>query len=307
MVAMTILAWAYFKYGNLGFVNSIFMGLGGLVVALLADATLIIGKSDFGKINRYSYKGFIISAIAFSGIYFLHWNVICIVLITGALGFFFFYFSGEFAKEEIADHLMVETDTPKTSEIVNLLPVAGLIAFLAIIFRIVPGTWTIFATFFTIGMFGFGGGFSAIPLIRHVAVDGMHWLDLTAFRDGIALGQITPGPVFITATFIGYKVKGIIGALIATIGVFAPSMTAVMLIGKAHARIKNVKIVKVIIKGFLSGFIGLLLAVTIDFGVHSLVNLQIWAIFILSAAYLIWWKKNVAWLVLAVIAVSLVL
>jgi chromate transporter len=46
----------------------------------------------------------------------------------------------------------------------------------------------------------------------------MHWLDLTAFHDGIALGQITPGPVFITATFIGYKVAGIIGALVATVG-----------------------------------------------------------------------------------------
>jgi chromate transporter len=97
---------------------------------------------------------------------------------------------------------------------------------LAIVFWLVAGTWIIFATFFKIGLFAFGGGFTAIPLIQNVVVDGMHWLDLTAFRDGIALGQITPGPVFITATFIGYKVKGIIGAIMATIGIFTPSLAS---------------------------------------------------------------------------------
>ena len=134
------------------------------------------------------------------------------------------------------------------------------------------------ATFFKIGIFAFGGGFTTIPLIQHMVVDGMHWLDLSAFRDGIAMGQITPGPVFITATFIGYKVRGIAGALVATIAIFAPSLAAIMLVGPAHARIKNLKIIKVVIKGFLSGFIGLLLSVVLQFGIQSLVNVQTWAI-----------------------------
>jgi chromate transporter len=305
MAAITVLAWAYFRYGNLAFVQSIFMGLGGLVVALLLNATLLMGRSVFKKVDRNSYKGFVISALAFLGIYLLKWNVIYIVLISGALGVFFFYFSGEFEQEKVPARLKIEMDIPKKPAMVNFLPVAILATLLAVIFWIVPGTWTIFATFFKIGMFAFGGGFTAIPIIQHEVVDAMHWLDLTSFRDGIALGQITPGPVFITATFIGYKVKGIIGAFVATVGVFAPSLTAIMFVGKAHAKIKNLKIMKVVIKGFLSGFIGLLLAVTLQFGFHSLVSWQTWSISILSGAYLIWWKKDVAWLVLAVIAVSL--
>ena len=194
---------------------------------------------------------------------------------------------------------------PEASGWRNLLPPAALAAFLAIIFWLVDGTWTLFATFFKIGSLAFGGGFTAIPIIQSVVVDGMRWLDLTAFRDGIALGQITPGPVFITATFIGYKVQGIIGAIIATIGIFTPSLAAIILLSRAHAKIKNLRIVKAVIRGFLSGFIGLLLFVVLQFGVQSLVNWQTWAVFAVSVIYLWAWKKDVVWLILGTIGVSL--
>jgi chromate transporter len=307
MIAITALAWAYFTYGDLKFVHSIFMGLGALVVALLINATLIISKSVFPKVDRNSYKGITIAALAFLGITFLHWNVIYIILFSGILGVLFFYFSGEFEQEKMPEHLKVEVDVPKAGRLQNYLPLLLLAGILAITFWFIAGTWTIFTTFLKIGAFAFGGGFTAIPLIQHVVVDGMRWLDITAFRDGIALGQITPGPVFITATFIGFKVKGIIGALVATIGIFTPSLAAIILVGRAHAKIKNLKIVKVTIKGFLSGFIGLLLAVVYLFGVQSLVSWQTWAIFAISVVYLIGWKKDAIWLILGVICVSLLL
>ncbi len=135
----------------------------------------------------------------------------------------------------------------------------------------------------------------------------MHWLDLKAFRDGIALGQITPGPVFITATFIGYKIQGVIGAVIATIGIFTPSLAAMMLLSRVHAKVKNFRIVKAVIRGFLSGFIGLLLFVVLQFGVHSLVDWRTWAVFALSVIYLLGWKKDVIWLILGTIGASLLM
>ena len=180
-----------------------------------------------------------------------------------------------------------------------------LAALLAVIFWFFAGTWTIFATFLKIGSLAFGGGFTAIPIIQSVVVDGMHWLDLKAFRDGIALGQITPGPVFITATFIGYKVQGIVGAFVATIGIFTPSLVAMTLISRAHAKIRNLGIVRAFIRGFLSGFIGLLLFVVLQFGTQSLVDWRTWAIFAVSAAYLIAWQKDAIWLILGTIIVSL--
>ncbi|MFZ4438968.1 MAG: chromate efflux transporter [Syntrophales bacterium] len=305
MVAITLLAWAYFTYGNLNFVHSIFVGLGALVVALLVNATMLMGKSVFQGMDRNAFKGIVIAALSFFGILYLRWNVVYIILISGVLGVLFFYFGGATEQGKTPKRQDLAVDIPETSGWRNLLPPAALAVFLAVVFWLVDGTWTIFATFLKIGSLAFGGGFTAIPLIQHVVVDGMRWLDLTAFRDGIALGQITPGPVFITATFIGYKVKGIIGALIATIGIFTPSLTAIMLLSRAHAKVKNLKIVKVVIRGFLSGFIGLLLFVVLQFGVQSLVNWQTWAVFAVSAVYLLVWKKDVVWLILGTIGVSL--
>jgi len=190
MIAITILAWAYFTYGTLTFVHSIFMGLGALVVALLINATLIMGKAVFPKMDRNSYKGIIIAALSFSGITFLHWNVVYIILVSGVLGVLFFYFSGEFEQEKLPGHLKVEIDIPKAGEIQNYLPLLLVVGMLTTVFWFVDGTWPIFTTFLKIGTLAFGGGFTAIPLIQHVVVDGMNWLDLTAFRDGIALGQM---------------------------------------------------------------------------------------------------------------------
>ena len=307
MIAITALAWAYFTYGDLKFVHSIFMGLGALVVALLINATLIMGKSVFPRIDRNSYKGITIATLSFLGITFLHWDVVFIILISGICGVLFFYFSGEFEQEKLPGHLKVEIDVPKAGMLQNYLPLLLLVGILATIFLFISGTWIIYTTFLKIGSLAFGGGFTAIPLIQQVVVDGMHWLNLTAFRDGIALGQITPGPVFITATFIGFKVNGIFGALVATIGIFTPSLAAIILLGSVHAKVKNMKIVKVVIKGFLSGFIGLLLAVVYQFGIHSLLGWQTWTIFAVSTGYLIGWKKDAIWLILGIIGVSLLM
>jgi chromate transporter len=305
MAAITVLAWAYFTYGDLNLVHSLFMGLGAMVVALLVNATLMMGRSVFQGMDRNAFKGIAIAALSFLGITLLRWNVVYIILITGALGVLFFYFSGAVEQGKALQRPGPVVDAPEAAGWRNLLPPAVLAGFLAIAFWSFAGTWTIFATFFKIGSLAFGGGFTAIPIIQNVVVDGMHWLDLKAFRDGIALGQITPGPVFITATFIGYKVQGVIGAIVATIGIFTPSLAAIILLSRAHAKIKNLRIVKAVIRGFLSGFIGLLLFVVLQFGVQSLVNWQTWAVFAVSVIYLWGWKKDVVWLILGTIGVSL--
>jgi chromate transporter len=236
MVAITVLAWAYFTYGNLKFVHSIFMGLGAMVVALLVNATLMMGKSVFQDMDRNAFKGIVIAALSFFGILYLRWNVVYVILISGALGALFFYIGGKVEQGKAPQRTGPAIEAPAAAGWKNLLLPAVLAALLAVVFGLVDGTWILFATFFKIGSFAFGGGFTAIPIIQSVVVDGMHWLDLAAFRDGIALGQITPGPVFITAAFIGYTVQGIIGAVIATIGIFTPSLTAMMLLSRAHAR-----------------------------------------------------------------------
>ena len=88
MAAITVLAWAYFSFGDLKFVHSIFMGLGAMVVALLVNATLMMGRSVFQGMDRNAFKGIVIAALSFLGILYLRWNVVYVILISGALGAF---------------------------------------------------------------------------------------------------------------------------------------------------------------------------------------------------------------------------
>lgn len=153
----------------------------------------------------------------------------------------------------------------------------------------------------------FGGGFNSIPLIHHEIVDIHKWLTLNEFSDGIALGQITPGPVLITATFIGYKVYGLAGAVLSTIAIFTPSIILIFLLYNVHTRLTRLPLVNVIIKGILAGFIGLLVSTTINFGIRSLDSWQTWAICILSAIALLKFKIDPVWIILFTIIVSVLI
>jgi chromate transporter len=309
-IAMIVLAWAYFTFGNLTFVQALFAGLGALVVALLINATLILGKSVFKKITLRDWKGFTISLATFIGIFFLKINIIWLILTAGALGLIFFYFTREFEDEKAkkGEVLLAEPDILKREHLSarDFIPVI-LVALVFIIGLIMPYTRDLIATFLGIGALAFGGGFTTIPLIQHQVVDLHSWLTVKQFMDGIALGQITPGPVFITATFIGYHVAAIIGALFATLAIFTPSLAAMIALADIHGRVQNLKIVKVIIKGFLSGFIGLLIAVTLQFAFKSLISWQAWLIFALSIGWLMILKKNSVWAILGTIALSFLL
>ncbi len=306
-IAMIILTWAYFTFGNISFVKSLFSGLGALVVALLVNAILVLGKSVFKKITIKDWKGFTISLMAFIGIYFLKFNIIWIIIFSGIIGFLFFYFTHEFEAEKTkkGEALLLEPQEKRTHLSIKDFTPAILIGLIFIVALLVPVYRSLITTFLGIGALAFGGGFTTIPLIQHQVVDLHGWLSVKQFLDGIALGQVTPGPVFITATFIGYHVATIFGALFATLAIFTPSLTAMILLADIHGRAQNLKIVKVFIKGFLSGFIGLLVAITLQFAFKSLVNWQAWFIFVLAIGWLMILKKNSAWAILGTAILSL--
>ena len=90
----------------------------------------------------------------------------------------------------------------------------------------------IVSTFSGISLTLFGGGYVVIPALHELFVDNLNWLTSAEFADGIAIGQITPGPIFITATFIGYKVAGITGALLATLAMFTPPAVLTVLLSR---------------------------------------------------------------------------
>ncbi|MHB8854770.1 MAG: chromate efflux transporter [Ignavibacteriaceae bacterium] len=310
-VAIGFLSFLYFNYKQQTIVISLFAGLGAMIVSLLIDAILTLGKSVFPTLSFRFFKGYIISVVIFILSFWFKFDSVALVLISAFLGYLFYYLAQDF--KNISIPLPSTENQPLTlrqrlyRKKYDYIFLSALSLFLISIIIFEPQIKIIFLTFFKIGTFAFGGGYNSIPLLQHETVSIHQWVSMNQFRDGLAMGQITPGPVLITATFIGYKVFGITGAIAATIGIFLPSVIAVILLNKFHQKIVQMHITHSLIRGVLAGFIGLLISVTINFGIHSLVSWQTWGIFIISLILLAYYKVDALWIIIGTIIISLII
>jgi chromate transporter len=157
-----------------------------------------------------------------------------------------------------------------------------------------------------LGALAFGGGFTMIPLIQHEVVERAGWLTTREFIDGIALGQVTPGPIVITATFVGYRVGGVLGAATSTAAVLLPSFLILMAALPRYDQIKASRLVRWMTHGVLAAFIALLAAVLVQFGQAALVGWKSWALG-LGAAAALWWEIDLLAIVGATAILSILL
>lgn len=117
--------------------------------------------------------------------------------------------------------------------------------------------------FLQVGSFIFGGGLVIVPLMETHVVQEMQWLTPQEFLDGVAIGELTPGPVVITAAFIGYKVAGVLGALLATVSIFAPSFVLVMAAAPFLTQLRQMAVVKAFLQGVTPAVLGAMVAATL--------------------------------------------
>ena len=307
IAAILVLSWAYFTYGHLGFVQPLFAGLGALVVALLLSATLSLGAAVFTGSRQRIILGLLITTVTFAGSLFARINLIWLVLLSGALGIALFWRQAEggIAAPSAVERSGIPGAPDSTVSLTRFFPLVVTGALMASVLA-VPETRTLFLAFFQVGLLAFGGGFASVALLQHVVVDQMGWLTFAQFRDGIALGQVTPGPVLITAGFVGYKVSGVVGLLAATFGIFLPPALLIMLVANLHDRFKRNRVVQSVVSGFQCGFIGLVAAITIKFGIGSLTDWQTWVIFGASFVLVWWFKRSAGWAILGTIVFALV-
>lgn len=152
--------------------------------------------------------------------------------------------------------------------------------------------------FLRIGAVTFGGGFVMIPEIEAEVVNSHHWLTHQEFADATALGQITPGPVLIMATFVGYRVAGTIGALLATLGVFLPSFLMTIAAGSSFRRFRTNRQMQAFLRGVAPAVAGLLVAAAWSVGrsgIHSLIGLSMAVIILLI---LLRYRANAFWVLI---------
>jgi len=159
-----------------------------------------------------------------------------------------------------------------------------------------------------INLFAYGGGYTAAALLYTDTVGpaSRGWLNAREYIDGLALGQVTPGPVMITATFIGVKVGGLPGGIIATIAIFLPSSLLLVLLAPYHERLREIAWVQSAMRGLLAAFIGMLLFVLSEVARAALVDARS---IVLTVAALIALRCKVepVWVILATVAISLFL
>lgn len=130
-------------------------------------------------------------------------------------------------------------------------------------------------TFFKVGLFTFGGGYAAIPLMEAELITGQGWMTASEFLDIIAVAEMTPGPVAINAaTFVGFRMAGIGGALLATLGVITPALVLLLLLGRFLMRWIRDPRIESFLMGLRPAFIALILLAAFTLGREALVDLQ---------------------------------
>lgn len=165
---------------------------------------------------------------------------------------------------------------------------------------------TLFLTFLKIGALLYGGGYVLLAFARSDFVERLGWLTTQQLLDAVAIGQVTPGPLFTTATFIGYVVAGTPGAVLSTVGIFLPSFIFVLISSPFIPRLRR----SPLLSGFLDGVnvaaLGLMAAVTLELARSAVVDGVTAGLAALAGALLIRYRINSTWLILGGAAVGLV-
>jgi chromate transporter len=269
---------------------AVFNGLQTIVVAIVANATLSFGKTLKG------FKDVIIAVIAAS-MFAFRLSPISVILLAALLGFVFY------RKTSLPSLSISSGRQSSTARPLSIVASAAALAFVGLFF-FGPKLFDLAAIMFRIDLFAFGGGFASVPLMFYEIVEARSWMDGQTFLNGIALGQITPGPIVITATFVGYMVYGLTGAVVATVSVFLPSFLIVVGVTPYFDRLRSSAYFYGVINAVLCSFVGLLLTVTFRFA--SNVPWDIPRTLLAAAAFVaLLFKVEIIWIVLAGTVVSM--
>lgn len=144
--------------------------------------------------------------------------------------------------------------------------------------------------FFIANALTIGGGYAMVPILQQEFVNHYHWLSNKEFIDAIAIGQVTPGPLTVMNAFMGFKVGGLTGALVAMVASYLPCVIIVTLVTKYYLRYKEIWAVRASFAGIKPAVVGLLIAVLIFLGQGSLTNLTTIGIAVISFALLTFTK-----------------
>jgi chromate transporter len=250
---MLTLSSLYLRYHELPAVAALFAVLQVIVVALIANATFLLGK---GLIRQPVN---IAIALASAVLFGLTVSPFLVILGGGAVGALLLRRKGPHIDPGSTGGVLFHGKPV-------LLFLALIAAGLTAAYAVNPKLFHVALTMLKVDCFAFGGGFAALPLMLHEVVNVKGWLTGPAFMDGIALGQVTPGPIIITATFVGFLTAGLAGAVVATCAIFSPSFVVLLIAAPLFERLKSSPVFTGATRGVFATFLGLLIFMTVKFG-----------------------------------------
>ena len=155
----------------------------------------------------------------------------------------------------------------------------------------------LFLVFLEIGSVLYGSGYVLLAFLQRNLVDQYGWLTKAELLDAVTVGQITPGPVFTTATFVGWQIDGPAGAAVATIGIFLPSFVFVALLGRIVPWMRSRPLARAFLSGVTAASLGLMAGVLIDLADAALTDVLTVVVAVAALAVLVRTKVNSAWLI----------
>ena len=270
---VAIIAWAYVRFGSLPQVVGLLYGVKPVVIAVVLQALLSLRRVAL-KTRFVMAMGLIALAASFLGV-----NVVIVLLGTG---------------------IVVALGSWLPRHWRSLKPPAAL--FGAVPFGLAP----LFLVFLKVGAVLFGSGYVLLAFLRADLVQRYGWLSESHLLDAIAVGQVTPGPVFTTATFIGYLLAGPAGAAVATAGIFLPSFFYVAASAPLLPRLRRSALAGAFLDGVNVAALALMAMITWQLGRAAIIDIPTAAIAVVSAVLLLAFRVNSTWLILGGGAVGLV-
>jgi len=271
-VTTLILAWAYVRFGTLSQVSGLLYGAKPVMVAIIANAVWMLGRTAFRNWTLALTGGACFAAVLAGA------PALVVLLACGGL--------------TVLAAWRRSQSSSATSVTALPLGLSGVLA-------AGTGLTSLFFVFLKLGVVVFGSGYVLLAFLKADLVDRLHWITEAQLLDAITAGQITPGPVFATATFLGYLLQGWRGAAVATAAIFLPSFLMAGAVGALAPRIRRSKIAAAFLDGVSAAAVALMAFVAIELGRAALTDGFAWAICLASVILLVRFKLNATWLLLA--------
>lgn len=263
-VLMLVLSHFYLQYGDIPALSHFFSGVLPAVAAVITSVAASMSEKTIKDSPQIAIALVAAIIVTISRSYL---TTLGVLAVSGLFGYFYYF------KNETEQRIVAASDeAPGKMPKVKFIELTLFALFLALIFwivvlfnkngeGIVSLHKTISITFAGMSLSQFGGGYVIIPTMQKIIVDGMKWLSNQEFADAIAMGQITPGPIFISATFIGYKLAGFWGAVNATISIFFPTALLTIICTRFFGHISKSAVVVAVFKAVRPSIIGMIASI----------------------------------------------